>query len=191
MLAQAHIERKDTIMKKLIISTTLLCLPANLQVYSSQSLLVKEIAPLLTKKKAPNPVVVTVPKTLSPRTVARMIENAGFPKEVVPVMTCLAEYESNFKPHAINKNTNNTHDYGLLQINSLWLKKEGCNLSANDLLNPEKNVACAYKVYKTQGLTAWTTYNKFKHTCLAYEVNGMNHKTLLAEAKIIENEELM
>ena len=37
-----------------------------------------------------------------------------------------------------------------------------CNLNEADLYNPLKNAKCALKIYKTQGLTAWVTYNKFK-----------------------------
>ncbi len=56
----------------------------------------------------------------------------------------IAKQESNFNPHAVNKNKNGTYDMGLMQINSIHLKmldKEG--IKAKDLFNPETNVAVA------------------------------------------------
>ncbi|APJ03615.1 transglycosylase SLT domain-containing protein [Silvanigrella aquatica] len=120
--------------------------------------------------------------------VALTLEKAGFPKEMVPVVTCLAEFESNFIPTAINShNTNNTKDHGLLQINDIWM--EDCRLNETDLANPLKNARCAYKIYQKQGLTAWVTYKKFKRTCLAYQIPNYNTKNL-AEI-IIKNNQLM
>ena len=120
--------------------------------------------------------------------VAQTLERVGFPREIVPVVTCLAEYESNFNPEAINRhNTNNTKDHGLLQINDIWT--EECNLNERDLYNPLKNARCAYKIYKKQGLTAWVTYQKFKRTCLAYKIPNYN-TTNLADV-IIKNNQLM
>ncbi len=127
-------------------------------------------------------------RQLTKEQVAYTLEKAGFPREIVPVVTCLAEYESNFKPGAVNRhNTNNTKDHGLLQINDIWMKD--CNLNEADLYNPLKNAKCALKIYKTQGLTAWVTYNKFKKSCLAYQIPNYNTKNI-AEI-IIRNNELM
>lgn len=120
--------------------------------------------------------------------VAYTLERAGFPREIVPVVTCLAEKESNFNPKAINRhNVNNTKDHGLLQINDIWMKD--CNLNEQDLTNPLKNARCALKIYKKQGLTAWVTYNKFKRSCLAYEIPNYNTRNV-AEI-IIKNNQLM
>ena len=120
--------------------------------------------------------------------VARTIEKAGFPREIVPVVTCIAELESNFKPYAMNRhNTNSTNDYGLLQINDIW--KGSCKLSESDLINPLKNAKCALKVYNKQGLTAWVTYQKNKKKCLAYQV--ANYNTAEFAEIIIGNNDLM
>lgn len=120
--------------------------------------------------------------------VAYTLEKAGFPREIVPVVTCLAQYESSFMPNVVNRhNTNNTKDHGLLQINDIWM--EDCKLNEADLLNPLKNAKCALKIYNKQGLTAWVTYNKFKRTCLAYQIPNYN-TTNIAEI-IIKNNQLM
>jgi hypothetical protein len=37
----------------------------------------------------------------------------------------IAKTESNFNPNAINRNTNGSYDYGIMQINSIWSKKLG------------------------------------------------------------------
>lgn len=100
--------------------------------------------------------------------VAHILMKAGFPKHVVPVVTCLAEYESRFRPNAVNLNKNKTRDYGLLQINEIWL--EACNTTPTNLAKPSENAKCAYKVYKTQGLTAWATYKVYKSVCHEYKI---------------------
>lgn len=114
-----------------------------------------------------------VPTRMTQEQVAQLISNAGFPEEIVPLVTCLAEKESHFRPNAVHHNTNDTSDHGLLQINDIWVGGQGaCNVaSAKELLNPEKNVACALVIYETQGLKAWSTYRKFKHTCTAYTLS--------------------
>lgn len=120
--------------------------------------------------------------------VAYTLERAGFPREIVPVVTCLAQYESNFKPNIVNHhNTNSTKDHGLMQINDIWMHQ--CKMTAKDLRNPLKNARCALKVYKSQGLTAWVTYNKFKRVCLTYKIPNYN-STTIAEV-IIKNNDLM
>ncbi len=120
--------------------------------------------------------------------VAHTLERAGFPKEIVPVVTCLAQFESNFMPNAVNQhNVNNTKDHGLLQINDIWLKD--CKFNEADLYNPLKNAKCALKIYKKQGLTAWVTYKKFKGICLTYQIPNYN-TTNIAEI-IIKNNQLM
>jgi Lysozyme like domain len=120
--------------------------------------------------------------------VAYTLEKAGFPREIVPVVTCLAQYESNFMPNAINRhNTNNTKDHGLLQINDIWMKD--CKLNEADLVNPLKNAKCALKIYEKQGLTAWVTYKKFKRICLVYQIP--NYNTANIAEIIIKNNQLM
>lgn len=86
----------------------------------------------------------------------------GIPEKDIPMMMCIAQKESNFNPKAINKtgNRNGTKDHGLFQINDV--NKEKCDVTAKQLLDVHKNIKCTVKVYKTQGLTAWATYNSCK-----------------------------
>ncbi len=46
-------------------------------------------------------------------------------KNGVPVhlLFAVAFTESSFRPHSLNKNKNGSHDYGLMQINSIWSKE--------------------------------------------------------------------
>jgi len=37
----------------------------------------------------------------------------------------IAKTESNFNPNAVNRNTNGSYDYGVMQINTIWSKKLG------------------------------------------------------------------
>lgn len=51
----------------------------------------------------------------------------------------IAKVESNFNPFAVNRNKNGSVDYGLMQINSIWiseLKKAGVIKSEKDLFDP-------------------------------------------------------
>src|SRR6185312_4638928 len=120
-------KRKDgpRFMKKLTLLVPLLCLPADPNVFSSQTFPVQSPIP------TPTAVIQTTlekeqPEFLSKQAVAKVIARAGFPKNVVPIVTCLAEHESHFNPTAVNENKNKSLDYGLLQINSVWLRKSGC-----------------------------------------------------------------
>ncbi len=121
---------------------------------------------------------------LSKQQVARVIAEAGFPVSVVPTVTCLAEHESRFQPSAVNLNTNHTHDYGLLQINDVWL--EECHTTPHQLKNPLLNAKCAFKIFKTQGLSAWTTFKIFKNTCLKYQVESGDY-VQIAESKLLSH----
>lgn len=82
------------------------------------------------------------------------------PPQDAQTMVCIAKHESSLRPKAINKklNQNKTKDYGLFQINDVWL--EECDVTSHQLLEVNYNVLCAVHVYKTQGLEAWATYKK-------------------------------
>jgi soluble lytic murein transglycosylase-like protein len=41
------------------------------------------------------------------------------------LLRAIACVESNFNPHAMNRNRNGSVDYGVMQINSVWLKELG------------------------------------------------------------------
>lgn len=53
-------------------------------------------------------------------------EEAGSQYGISPqLLWSIAKTESNFNPRAINRNSNGTYDYGLMQINSSWAKRLG------------------------------------------------------------------
>lgn len=60
--------------------------------------------------------------------------------------------ESNGKPNAIHKNTNNTIDAGLFMINDVH------GLSMEYRLNPKKNIAFAKQLYDRKGWTPWVVW---------------------------------
>lgn len=66
-------------------------------------------------------------------------EEAGNYYGISPqLLWSIAKTESNFNPNAINRNTNGSYDYGIMQINSIWSKKLGKTWS--ELSDPCTNV---------------------------------------------------
>lgn len=96
---------------------------------------------------------------MDPSLLLLTLVNSGVPTHDALTMVCIAKHESRYKATAINhKNWNGTKDYGLFQINSIWLKQ--LKLSSKALLKPMVNVGVAVYIYNTQGLTAWATLDK-------------------------------
>ena len=104
---------------------------------------------------------------LSEGTLATLLRNAGFPEEKVPLMVNIAKRESGLRPGAHNPNAaTGDNSYGLFQINMIGnlgpaRLKEYADIgvkSYEDLKDPWKNVQAAKKVFDSQGLGAWTTY---------------------------------
>jgi len=57
---------------------------------------------------------------------AYCFEEAGAEYGVYPqLLWAIAKVESNFIPQAINRNSNGTYDYGVMQINSGWAERLG------------------------------------------------------------------
>jgi hypothetical protein len=85
---------------------------------------------------------------------AQLWIDAGGNPHVANTMAAIALAESGGKVDATGKNTNGTTDYGLWQINSSHTQFDPQRLTSDPLYNAQAAVA----VFKTQGLTAWTTY---------------------------------
>ncbi|BBH54634.1 M23 family metallopeptidase [Fluviispira sanaruensis] len=93
----------------------------------------------------------------------KLLLKHGFHPKFIPIMFCIANWESSLNPSATNYNRNKTLDIGLFQINSIWQKK--CRASINQLYDIDANTRCALTVLKVQGLSAWVTYNKYASMC--------------------------
>lgn len=69
-----------------------------------------------------------------------------------------SDYNENVK----NINSNNTIDYGLMQVNTIWLKE--FKISKNEILDPYVNISAAAKILKnlidTHGYN-WDTIGKY------------------------------
>lgn len=95
---------------------------------------------------------------LSPRQIATLAANAGFPKSTIPLVVGIALAESGGNPDAINNhNANGSVDHGLMQINSVHSDL----LSKYNWRDPAQNMKMAYLIYKQAGdkFTPWSTYN--------------------------------
>lgn len=88
-----------------------------------------------------------------------MLLKHGFKKKEIRNMFLIANMESSLNPSAINYNRNGTVDIGLFQINSIWNKK--CGLKSIELYDVNSNIECAHLVLRTQGLSAWVTWNNY------------------------------
>jgi len=62
------------------------------------------------------------------------------------VLWSIAKHESNFNPRAINRNSNGTFDFGVMQINSAWAKTIGMK-AWNSLGDPCYNVKVGAWIY--------------------------------------------
>lgn len=69
------------------------------------------------------------------------------------------KYDENGKviPDLFNINTNGSMDVGVFQINSIHYHKPQCQLK--DMVDPIKNVDCAYSIYEGSGWGAWSAFN--------------------------------
>lgn len=101
----------------------------------------------------------------TPKEVAALVREAGFPEEVVGKMVCTAKFESSFFERATNKNKNGSIDRGLFQINSIHLKENGCPSTGEASFDPAANAKCAHAIFKSQGVKAWFGYRAHKAEC--------------------------
>ncbi len=108
---------------------------------------------------------------LSEGTLAALLRKAGFPEKDLDTMVNIAKRESRLNPWAHNPNrSTGDNSYGLFQINMIdnlgtARLKEFADLGVaryEDLKDPWKNVQAAKRVYDSQGLGAWTTYQAAK-----------------------------
>lgn len=62
-------------------------------------------------------------------------------------------------PERFHVNDNGSIDVGIFQINSVHFKQAGCSLG--EIIVAQKNVDCAYSIFKASGSKwgAWVTYN--------------------------------
>lgn len=92
---------------------------------------------------------------LTPQEAAGAMRDAGWPRELWPVMVAIAKAESGLRIDAVGgPNSNGTYDYGLLQINSVH-KYDKDRL----LTDPIFNAKAGLSIWHGQGLRAWTTYS--------------------------------
>jgi len=72
------------------------------------------------------------------------------------IAIAIAKAESGLKEEAFHANSNGSVDIGIFQVNSVHFTKPGCSLK--ELVNAEKNVLCAYQIYKVSGWNAWVGF---------------------------------
>ena len=101
---------------------------------------------------------------LSSQRIKTGLQSAGFPDDLIPIMTAIAFAESGGNPRAHNNNiSTGDNSYGLLQINMIddigRERRENFSLKSNrDLFDPSTNFKVAKQIYDQQGLAAWGSY---------------------------------
>ena len=101
---------------------------------------------------------------LQPKVITRQSQGCEQYRELIAkydwnvnLMMAIMQAESSCNPVADNTglNRDGSNDKGLLQINSIHKNL----ISDLDRLNPEKNIAVGYRIWKSQGYRAWSAYN--------------------------------
>lgn len=72
------------------------------------------------------------------------------------ILRAIAKVESNYNPRAINRNTNGTYDFGVMQINSLWasvLGKERWNTLGDPCTNIKTGASILSSCMESYGYT--------------------------------------
>ena len=72
------------------------------------------------------------------------------------ILRAIAKVESNYNPRAINRNTNGTYDFGVMQINSLWasvLGKERWNSLGDPCTNIKTGASILSSCMESYGYT--------------------------------------
>lgn len=69
------------------------------------------------------------------------------------LMVAVAKAESGLNPLTVHKNTNGSRDIGIMQINSVHGEDD------LEMMDVDKNLAVARKVYEKQGITAWAAFS--------------------------------
>jgi hypothetical protein len=104
--------------------------------------------------------------------VVRVMEEQPLPENLTPieeyicekfgafecrVALAIAKSESGLREDAFNTyNTNGTLDVGIFQINSVHFNQAGCSLK--EIVDPYKNVDCAFSIYEASGWNAWSAF---------------------------------
>ncbi|XP_011185404.1 lysozyme P-like [Zeugodacus cucurbitae] len=94
----------------------------------------------------------------------------GIPRANIPNWVCIAQYESNFNTAEVGPpNPDGSRDWGIFHINDrYWCKPADGRPSANSCRVPCRSlytdditaaVKCARQIIRTQGFTAWNTWN--------------------------------
>lgn len=93
-------------------------------------------------------------KFLTKQEVRQLIIDAGFIKDEIPIMTCIAWAESSFDAWALSY----AGARGLFQIMPFHAGSTCLGIGVDDLWDAHSNAQCAFKVYLAQGFDAWDPY---------------------------------
>lgn len=102
----------------------------------------------------PAEVIVEAPEPIKERSVDTMLRETFGDQYNIAQAVMRAESGGNTNAHHTNKN--GSVDRGLLQVNSIHVKKVNGDLES--LYNPEVNISVAKQIYDESGWFAWSTF---------------------------------
>jgi peptidoglycan hydrolase-like protein with peptidoglycan-binding domain len=116
-------------------------------------------ASLSTPTNTVDPSSITQPLgdgTVTFETVAKVLRQAGFSEQDIPIFVAIAMAESSNNPSIVNE----IGCVGLFQINEPVHGELLSRLGITDLTDPLQNARAAKAIYDEQGLGAWEVYTK-------------------------------
>ena len=84
----------------------------------------------------------------------QVLRQAGWPEDLVPVMSAIGMAESSGRTTAINNRPGRGYSVGLWQINLLAHRE----YTAAQMQDPLANARAAFAIYRREGLRAWGSY---------------------------------
>lgn len=121
----------------------------------NQVLKIELKAPVEIKKREPEKVILDYPQEIDTDLEKYICEKWGVFDCKTALAISLAENGTR-QPDRFNVNRDGSIDIGIFQINSIHFSKPGCSLA--ELVIAEKNVDCAFKIWKASGWSPWVTW---------------------------------
>jgi hypothetical protein len=89
----------------------------------------------------------------------QILRQAGWPADVIPLMSAIGMAESSGRTTAVNNRPGREYSVGLWQINLLAHRE----YTAAQMQDPLQNARAALAIYRREGVTAWGSYTNGRY----------------------------